>query len=234
MLALDVKDKKRQRALLLYYAGQDVHSLYQTLQPEPSPDEEFAAAKEKLTAYFEPKMNITYEVYNFRRMKQGESDEGDVSMAESIDSFVTRLRKKAKRCQLANEDTEVRYQVIFGCRSAKLRREGLKKDTLTLNELVDLGRMHEMVMKQANDMEKTPGKEHVNMVKPGRYSRRHVQKAEKMGTPADKTNAVERKCFFCGGTYPHQGGRKGCPAWGRTVISVVYLTIFRQSARKRL
>ena len=149
MLALDIKDKKRQRALFLYYAGHDVHNIYKTLIPAEDPNEELAAAKARLDAYFEPKVNATYEIYHFRRMKQGESEDETVPADETIDSFVTRLRKKAARCRFADSDTEIKYQVIFGCNSSKLRREGLKKDDVTLTNLLELGRTLETVKKQA-------------------------------------------------------------------------------------
>ena len=64
LLALDIKDKKRQRAMLLYYAGPEVHNIYQTLTiTEDDQNEDYGAAKKKLTEYFEPKVNITYMRY---------------------------------------------------------------------------------------------------------------------------------------------------------------------------
>jgi hypothetical protein len=30
-----------------------------------------------------------------------------------------------------------------------------------------------------------------------------------------KTHESRKKCFFCGGKFPHQGGRTKCPAWGK-------------------
>ena len=56
ILALDIKDKKRQRAMLMYYAGPDVHSIYQTLISGEEADEVYEAAKKKLSDYFEPKV----------------------------------------------------------------------------------------------------------------------------------------------------------------------------------
>ena len=43
--------------------------------------------KRKLTNYFEPRINLTFEVYNFRQMKQGQE--------EPIDQLVTRMKQKA-------------------------------------------------------------------------------------------------------------------------------------------
>ena len=219
ILALGVRDKKRQRALLLYYAGSDVHNIYKTLITETQQDEDFEAAKAKLDLYFEPKVNITYEVYHFRRMKQGESETAVVSAEENIDSFVTRLQEKAVRCGFSDKEKEIKYQIIFGCRSSKLRREGLKKDETTLQEIIELGRTYDRVKMQAKDMEKDKVPAKVHSVGPGRYSRKanlrkEAKKGEHSGTKKkDEQSASE--CFHCGGVFPHPGGREKCPAWGK-------------------
>ena len=106
IIALGITDKKRQRALMLYYGGPDLHEIYQSLNAD-SADEEFDAAKEKLSTYFEPKINKTYEVYHFRKMQQGKTDDkDDVYSNESIDAFITRLRQKASRCSFDAKDTD--------------------------------------------------------------------------------------------------------------------------------
>ena len=110
-IALAVEDKKRQRALLLYYAGEGVHNIYKTLTTDA--DEEYAVAKGKLDSYFEPKINKTFEVYNFRLMKQSED--------ESIDKFATRLREAAARCRFHEIEREIKDQIVFHCFSDKLR-----------------------------------------------------------------------------------------------------------------
>jgi len=45
---------KRQRALLLHYAGEDVNEIFDTLE---GTGEDFATAKQKLKDYFAPKKN---------------------------------------------------------------------------------------------------------------------------------------------------------------------------------
>ena len=52
---------KRQKALLLHYGGSDLSDIHYTLQSED--DIEFKHGKIKLDAYFEPKVNITFETY---------------------------------------------------------------------------------------------------------------------------------------------------------------------------
>lgn len=55
LLALDIKDKKRQKALLLHYGGPHLCDIYYTLQDDE--DTEYLHVKAKLDTYFEPKVN---------------------------------------------------------------------------------------------------------------------------------------------------------------------------------
>jgi hypothetical protein len=48
-IGLDVKDKKRQRALLLHYAGEDVSEIFDTLE---GTGKDFATAKQRLPSNF--------------------------------------------------------------------------------------------------------------------------------------------------------------------------------------
>ena len=66
-VASAITDKKRQRALLLYYAGEEVSEIFETLVDK---GDDFATAKEKLTEYFDPKKNVEYEIYTFRQARQ--------------------------------------------------------------------------------------------------------------------------------------------------------------------
>ena len=45
IIALAVEDKKRQRALMLYYAGKDVHDIYKSLITTAEANLDFDAAK---------------------------------------------------------------------------------------------------------------------------------------------------------------------------------------------
>ena len=106
-IGLDTKDKKRQRALLLHYAGEDVNEIFDTLE---GTGEDFATAKQKLKDYFKdyfaPKKNAEYEVHKFRQAKQ--------SANETIDSFHTRLRQLVHNCEFTENDREVKSQIIQG------------------------------------------------------------------------------------------------------------------------
>ena len=126
-VALDIKDKARQKALLLHYGGADLSDICYTLASED--DKEYQQVKEKPDAHFEPKVNVTFETYNFRQLAQ-EQD-------KSIDKFVTRLREAAKRCDFHHKDREIKDQIVQKCASDRLQRKALRsRDDPSLTNLL--------------------------------------------------------------------------------------------------
>ena len=117
-IGLYIKDKKRQRALLLHYAEEDVNAIFDTLTYT---GQDFATAKLKLKEYFAPKKNTEYEAYRFRQAKQ--------SPEETIDSFNTRIRQLSLNCEFADTSKQVKSQIIQGCHSTRLRGKALHDDT---------------------------------------------------------------------------------------------------------
>ena len=100
LVAIDVKDDKRKRALL-YQVGQETQEIFETLT---GTGEDYATAIEKLDQYFLPKKNVDYEIFQFRQATQ--------KPEETVDQFVTRLRKLAAHCEFTNLDKELRSAVI--------------------------------------------------------------------------------------------------------------------------
>ena len=86
-----------------------MHDIYDTLS---SAKDDCNDIKGKLTNYFEPKINLTFEVYNFHQMKQRED--------KPIYQFVTRLKQKAQQCNFVYVDREIKYHVVFHCHSDRL------------------------------------------------------------------------------------------------------------------
>ena len=86
VVALNIKDKSRQKALLLHYAGEEVNDIFDTLlyTEEGEGEDPLEKTIDALTAYFQPKQNVAYEVYQFRLAKQ-EKD-------ETLLTFYTRLK----------------------------------------------------------------------------------------------------------------------------------------------
>ena len=146
LLALAVDNTKRQRALLLHYAGESVNEIFETLPDTDAGEDEnpFEKAVTALTNYFTPKKNREYEVYVFRKAKQ-ESD-------ESVAAFHTRLRRLAMTCEFENTDREIKTQIVQNCLSHKLRMKALQNPDLTLTQLLDAGKVTEMSKSKVSKM----------------------------------------------------------------------------------
>ena len=209
VVALGITDDGRKKALLLYYGGKDVHDIYNTLTPvkaevETLAAEDYTDAKQNLTTYFTPSKNETFEVYNFRSLKQKEG--------EAIDKYVTRLKDAAARCGFHDVSKEIKHQIVFSCSSKKVRRKALSDDP-TLDDLMKYARATEKTIIQAEIIE---GQEKsVNRLsKPGKYSKRNKGSSQKK--KAEKPPSSKSvDCYFCGERYPHKNGRESCPAWGK-------------------
>ncbi|XP_068729065.1 uncharacterized protein [Montipora capricornis] len=141
-VAAAIADKKRQRALLRYYAGEEVCEIFETLAET---GEDFATAKEKLTEYFNPKKNVEYEIYTFRQAKQ--------HPGESMNAYHSRLRQLATTCEFADVDKEIKSQIILSCSSQRLPRKALRDTTLTLETLLNEARALEISETQAKEIE---------------------------------------------------------------------------------
>lgn len=116
LAAHDVKDATRKRALLLYSAGEEVSDIFETL-PDQGEEKDYAKAVTALNAYFQPKVNKTYEIYLFRNASQ--------NSGESQDSYCTWLRRLAQTCKFTNEDKEIKSHIVLSCLSSRLRRRAL-------------------------------------------------------------------------------------------------------------
>ncbi|XP_068670524.1 uncharacterized protein [Montipora foliosa] len=142
-IAIGITDDKQKRALLLHYGGPDVDEIFETLQ-DVGEDKDYNKAVEKLTAYFSPQVNTTYNGNNFRQAKQKDG--------ETLDSFHTRLRSLANTCDFADPDKEIKEQIIVNCQSNPLRRKAPRED-LYLAGLMKAGRALELSKVQAKDVE---------------------------------------------------------------------------------
>ena len=195
-VAANIKDTKRQRALMLHYAGDDVYDIFQLLTDM---SDDFVTASEKLKAYFEPKKKVTFAVYNFRQAKQNRE--------EGIDAYVTRLRNLAIACEFADTSFEIKHQVIQNCLSQGLRRKALKDDSFTLEHILLEARSLELSEAQAKQIEGESVAPVYKVQKHRSYQRKPQQKERSSGQPSNK-------CFNCGGNYPHDD--TPCPAKGKT------------------
>ena len=66
-IGLNIENRKRKKALLLHYSGDEVYDIYETLNLGAD-DSNYDDTKTVLTAYFEPKKNKEFERYEFRNL----------------------------------------------------------------------------------------------------------------------------------------------------------------------
>jgi hypothetical protein len=171
-----------------------ISDIYYTLASEDDKDYQ----QVKLDAHFEPKVNLTFETYNFRQLSQEED--------ESIDKFVTRLREVANRCDFHSIDREIKDQIVQKC----LRRKALRED-LSLANLVNAARAMEIAI-SGKAME-NPSILKVKQQSKDSKEREH-SKDERVGREDQNNQSKNKECFNCGGPWPHTNGRMSCPAWG--------------------
>ena len=201
---------KEKKALLLHYAGDEVFKIYGTLD-NTGDENGFDETKQALTNYFKPKVNTEFEIFEFRQMKQFES--------ETCDDFSTRLRQKAEYCDFHDKDKELKSQIIQGCKSSKLRCKALQ-DNLNLTDLLLTARTMELATKQADQMDHSKTSE-LRFESNGHTAEQSNKLKSVKKRPANKqfnkqksgTAKKPLKCRNCGGEFPHNQGP--CPAIGK-------------------
>ena len=151
MVAMDISNEARKRALLLHYAGTGDENNYKS-------------AVEALTKYFNPRRNKAYEVYKFRQVKQEKK--------ETLDTYHTRLRQLSQTCEFENVDNEIVAQIILSCQSQRLHRRALR-EIMTLEQLLTIGRSFETSEREA-DLVEAGRQEATNAISDdrGRHDRR--------------------------------------------------------------
>ena len=202
VVAINITDDARQKALLLHYAGEHVSDIFDTLSiANPNENDSMTeTAINALTSFFAPKENTEFAVFQFRQAKQNQT--------EDIASYLTRLRQLATTCDFSDANRELKSQLIQGCRSNRLRRKALTDPTLTLDKLFEMARAAELADAQSSVMTSEPVTESVSQIKTKIMSSRRSLRYDE-----SKRNAT---CRNCGKAWPHTGGREQCPALGQT------------------
>ena len=214
LLAMDVKDDKRKKALLLHYAGDECLEIYEAMTDlqkgvgatRDGTSIEYETVKASLTTYFTPKKNTNFEVLKFRNIKQ--------LSGESIDTYHTRLRSQATLCEFANVDGEILTQILWGSSSSRLRRRALR-DNYTLDQALQEARSQELSERRAGEIEGTTEKIKALNFKDKKTPNKpqHRARTSKSSSGRKQGDKKEKTCYHCGGEFPHKGK---CPAKGET------------------
>lgn len=202
-VAINITDDGRKRALLLHYAGEAVHDIYEAEKSSPpsgaapDPAATYEGTRDTLSKYFAPKKNLQMERYIFRSCVQ--------TPGQSLEAYVTSLRRLAQSCSFHDPEQEILSQLIQHCSSKRLRRRALREPDKSLSEIVAMGRLLEQSESQAASMEADKEKSTVNAVGRSKHNRPHPPRP-KPKPPAEGT------CNYCGGSKSHAR----CPARGKS------------------
>ena len=180
-LVNDVKEDDRRLAALMLLGGPRLAQIHKTLLTTTvTKTLEYDKAKERLTAYFQPKKNSVVEEYKFRSSRQHNG--------ETIDKFSTRLRILSEGCKFHDVDREITTTIIQNCLSDKFRRDLLEVPDIKLEVVLKMGHVFDTVETNALFVEGKSIRDEVNYV------------TRPMATPA----TPGRSCYSCGGIYPHK------------------------------
>ena len=157
---------------------------------------------EKFEEFCIGETNETYERFIFNQRNQEEN--------ESIDQYVTVIRKLAQTCNFCNclNDSLLRDRLVLGIRDESTRKKLLQEKKLTLSRAIDIGRSGEKTNLRLKELKKPGGvggaEDEVNVVK---YNKKTEN--ERQSKPKETRRG---SCRYCGGNH-----RRGvCPAYGQT------------------
>ena len=194
-------DEKFKTAMFLSVIGEDAMEIFDGMDFTLETDRQLLSkVVEKFEEFCIGETNETYERFIFNRRNQEEN--------ESIDQYVTVLRKLAQTCNFCSclQDSLIRDRLVLGIRDESIRKKLLQEKKLNLSRAVDIGRSGEttsMRLKELKNKAVTSGTdEEINTLKTKRTENERSRRERK----------TIRSCRYCGGSH-----RRGdCPAYGQT------------------
>ncbi|XP_022789002.1 uncharacterized protein LOC111328763 [Stylophora pistillata] len=177
---------------------------------------------EKMKDYCIEECNETYERYIFNRRDQETN--------ESVDAYVTALRKLVKTCNYGSlTDSLIRDRMVVGINDNSARKKLLQTSKLTLGQCIDICRSSQTPSRQLKEM----NQEDVRLVRDNK--KKTVDKRNAKVPEKSQNEPHERKCKFCSRYHPFT--KKNCPAWGTSCNNCGKLNHFAvccQESRKKV
>lgn len=230
--ANSIKGARNKVNWMLHYGGAKLQSIYYSLSEKVDsgsgesrkgplaagyvkfqPDNEYKQVVNRLNDFFEPKRNISYERLVFRQLKQNKN--------ERIDFFMLRLREQAERCDFGDQlDENIRDQITTGCFSDALRRKILERENESLDNIMKIARIREVVSKQQKTFEYDESKVDNQSTSLHESKEESVCKIDIKRKFPTRRYAPASDSFngFCGrcGLKGHRSADEKCPARGKT------------------
>ena len=196
----------QKRSLLLHCGGLGLQDIFFTLGV--AADASYEVSLTALDNYFKPKSNPVYERHVFHNVEPQEGEETSM--------FVTRLREQAELCDFGDvKDDMIRDHVVQHTRDRKLKEKFLQKQDLTLDNLIEIAKGHEVTKRQLQVMTDSVKTETVNAISKSKgakkFGKSHNQAKQKEKKHSRTSTDSERRCYRCNHA-DHIASDPKCPA----------------------
>ena len=155
--------------------------------------------------------NESYERFRFNSRNQ--------ESGETVDKYITELRKLAKTCNFATlEDSLIRDRIIMGLQCDVTRRKLLQESKLTLSKCIDTARSMEASKRQLHIIQgETIQVQSINSTPP-RQLQQYATPRPNRTRPQFSPNPPKptKECYFCGKRHPLR--KELCPGLGENVF----------------
>lgn len=208
----DTKPKSARKALLLHVLGPYARRIAQTFPADPAADSDDADPVKYILDKFDelycPYKNVIQAAALFNSMVQ--------KPGQSIDDFVTDLRRQAQKCDFGDKcDRLIGDRIVVGIRDGALRERLLRERNVTLERIVSACKAAEISKRHVQEIATSDQQPEVNAVhehkKPTKRSDRPIS-ANRPQQPHRSFENSNRKCSRCGTSHiPRQ-----CPAYGKS------------------
>ena len=223
----DKKSQKIQCATFLTLAGEAAIAIHETLTFEETEKDKIEPLIAKFEAYCLPKKNVTHErhLLNLRKQKTD----------ESIDQFMTELKRLAKNCEYGElTNSIIKDRILEGINNDSTRARLLREKDLSLERCVEIRKAAEVADKHMKTLTEQPRKtEDIDAVsRSGKKHRRETRSglARNGGKHKDQKFNNRLNCTRCGrGNHSYDK----CPAVGKECRKCLKLNHFMSQCRSR-
>ena len=218
--AIGTYSDKRKSCVLLHVIGEEAVKVYNNFTFAAAGDEfNLDIILAKFEEYCSPKKNETFLRHKFFTRQQ--------SAGETIDQYANALRTLAKQCNFGEiHDSLIRDRFICGILNEGLRERLLRREDLTLDKAILMGRITEETNNGIQSL-KTDTSLKINYASASQHATppQSWNSEQPSRRKSSVTTASIKNCFYCKGD--HQ--RRRCPAYGATCVRCKRKNHFRNS-----
>lgn len=213
---INKKDESIQCAQVLHYIGEGGFKVFTTFTFEEDQKNKLKILLDKFESHFLPKENLTYERFKLFSYKQKD---------ETLDQFVTEIKKMAIRCKLGSLQEELTKTVLItGINNPSIREKLLQEDdSLSLDKAIEKCNILLMSKERSENMSQVK----IDALQRGRTGTIH-KKNNQMGQSGVPKKTIN-SCTKCGRS--HEINK--CPAFGRECNFCKIKNHFSNMCRKK-